>query len=156
MHCNRLPTLVHPLQSFVCMSLERFARKEMVVANLHESSAEVAARMKERHVGAVVVVQDARPIGIVTDRDLVTRVLATRATKDTPIGDIMTANPETVRTGDSLDTAVARMRERGVRRLPIVDREGRLAGMVTLDDVLVLLAAEQTALANAVRANKGP
>ena len=151
-----MPILVHGLQRFAGMSLERFTRKEMVVARADETVSAVAIRMKERHVGAVVVVADHRPIGIVTDRDLVTRVLAVSAPPDIRIENVMTAKPEVVRVDALLDEAIMRMKDRGVRRLPLVDREGRLAGMVTLDDLVVLLAAEQTALANAVRANQGP
>ena len=138
------------------MSLQRFARKEMVVARPDETVAQVAARMKEGHVGAIVVVDDGGPIGIVTDRDLVTRVLAQGASPATKIAMVMTTKPETLRVDAMLDEAVTRMKERGVRRLPLVDGEGHLVGMVALDDLIVLLAAEQTALANAVRANQGP
>ena len=138
------------------MSLERFARKEMVIARPDETVAQVATRMTEHHVGAVVVVDERRPIGIVTDRDLVTRVLALRGSIDDEICEVMTPEPATLRWDATLDMAISRMKEEGVRRLPLVDAEGRLIGMVTFDDLAVLLAAEEAALANAVRENRGP
>ena len=138
------------------MSLERFSRKEMVVARPDETVTEVARRMTDLHVGAIVVVDERRPIGIVTDRDLVTRVLAVGAPIDAEISSIMTPEPATLRNDATLDMAIGRMKDEGVRRLPLVDAEGRLTGLVTFDDLAVLLAAEEAALANAVRENRGP
>src|SRR5690242_8737078 len=71
---------VHPPSSGstrrLFMSLERFTRRELVTATGDQLVGEVARLMHERHVGAVVIVEEGRPVGIVTDRDLVLRVLA--------------------------------------------------------------------------------
>ncbi len=123
------------------MSLERFTPKAMMVAHPDDSAADVAASMREG-VGAVVIVDGGAPVGIVTDRDLVTRVMADRVSPDVPIRHVMARDPVIARSDESIDAAVLRMEQRGIRRLPIVDDEGRLVGLVALDDLLVLLAAE--------------
>jgi CBS domain-containing protein len=140
------------------MSLARFCRKTVAVIQPSQSVAEAAEAMHDRHVGALVVVQgDLRPVGVLTDRDIVTRVVAAR--KDptaVSVADVMTPEPVTARVDDSLDRTLFTMRQRGVRRVPIIDPHGRVAGLVSLDDVLVLLAAELDQTAAAVRDNQGP
>ncbi len=138
------------------MSIERFCRKRVVTAQPDESAFAVARRMRDEHVGCVVIVELGRPVGIVTDRDLVSRVLAERRSPEQPIRDFMTAAPVTVRAGDQLDHVVSRMREAGVRRLPITDAGGALVGLVSLDDVNVLLAGELNAAVEAIQDNRGP
>lgn len=138
------------------MSLERFLRKRPIVAAPEESCAAVAGKMREHHVGAVVIVMGERPVGIVTDRDLVARVLAQGLPPELPVGEAMTPRPITVRTTDSIDAVAFAMRQSGVRRVPIVAPDGTLAGIVTLDDLYVLLSAELSTTAQAVVANRGP
>jgi CBS domain-containing protein len=124
------------------MSLSRFERGA-VVAELSETAADVARRMRDFHVGCVVVVREARAIGILTDRDLVLRVMAAgRDPASTQVEDIVTYDPTTLDRSDGIETALRRMRERGVRRLPIVDDHGKVTGIVTADDLTVLLAQE--------------
>ncbi|MBZ4418622.1 CBS domain-containing protein [Myxococcus sp. RHSTA-1-4] len=140
------------------MSLARFCRKTVAVIQPSQSIAEAAEAMRNRHVGALVVVEDdLRPVGMLTDRDVVTRVVAAR--KDATavsVAEVMTPQPVTARVEDSLDRTLFTMRQQGVRRVPIVDAHGRVAGLVSLDDVLVLLAAELDQTAAAVRDNQGP
>jgi CBS domain-containing protein len=140
------------------MSLARFCRKTVAIIQPTQSIAEAAEAMRDRHVGALVVVQeDLRPVGLLTDRDIVTRVVAVR--KDataTTVSDVMSAKPVVARVEDSLDRTLFAMRQEGVRRLPIVDGQGRVVGLVSLDDVLVLLSAELDQTAAAVRENQGP
>lgn len=140
------------------MSLARFCRKTVAITNPTKSVAEAAEAMRDRHVGALVVVEDdLRPVGMLTDRDIVTRVVAVR--KDptaVSIRDVMTPQPVVARAEDTLDRTLFAMRQQGVRRLPIVDTQGRVVGLVSLDDVLVLLSAELDQTAAAVRENQGP
>ena len=140
------------------MSLTRFCRKTVAVIQPTQSISEAAEAMRDRHVGALVVVQDElRPVGMLTDRDIVTRVVAER--KDSTalsVADVMSTEVAVARVDDTLDRTLFAMRQRGVRRLPIVDGQGRVAGLVSLDDVLVLLSAELDQTAAAVRDNQGP
>lgn len=139
------------------MSLERFCRKEVVIAFAFETVAAIAQKMRDQHVGCVVIVDsDQVPIGMITDRDLVVRVLAAAGRPDQPIERVMSRDLETVGRGEQLDDVVLAMRRHGVRRLPIVDDDGRLAGLVSLDDLEVLLAGELTASAAAIEDNRGP
>jgi CBS domain-containing protein len=103
-----------------------------------------AERMHHRAVGALVVVDDAdQVIGMVTDRDLVSRVLAKgRNPTETPIRDVMTLAPKTVTESAPIETALLAMRTGKFRRLPIIDEDNMLVGLVTLDDILMLLAEE--------------
>jgi CBS domain-containing protein len=112
--------------------------------------------MQERHVGAVVIVEEGRPIGIVTDRDLVLRVLAQELAPNEPVADVMSRELWTARIGDSIESTFNTMRHRGVRRLPIVDDEGVLRGLVAMDDLVVMVSGEVTSLAEAVMDNRGP
>ncbi len=113
--------------------------------------------MRDQHVGAIVIATSrGEPIGLVTDRDLVVRLLAREADPSSPIGTIMTADPFVIRADARIDEALLMMRTAGVRRLPIVDGQGLLVGMVSFDDLSVLLAGEMGAQAAVVRDNRGP
>ena len=140
------------------MSLDRFCRKPLITAAVDDDVDAIARAMREEHVGAVVIVDAAaHPIGIVTDRDIVCRVVANGLSpRATRVRDVMTRDPQVVTTMDTIDAALFRMRQSGLRRLPIVDRAGRLAGLVSLDDLLVLFSAELGQAASAVRENSGP
>jgi CBS domain-containing protein len=115
-------------------------------AGLDESVTAAAERMHQRAVGSLVVLNYARtPIGIVTDRDLVERVLSKGLSGvDTLVRDIMTADPKIVSEETPIESALALMRSGRFRRLPVVDGEQQLVGMITLDDILMLLAEEFT------------
>lgn len=101
--------------------------------------AEAAFLMASHHVGTVIVVEDMVPVGMVTDRDLVVRVLATGLNcRTATVRSIMSRPLVTITLDQSLAAAVALMAEHGIRRLPIVDEGGRLASILTLDDLLLL------------------
>ncbi len=123
------------------MSAGRICVRDVDVAEAHENLQTAAARMLSRNVGALVVINDARePIGILTDRDLVIKAMARGLGPfDATVGEIMTPDPRTVREDTSIEDALRRMRNGPYRRLPVVDDEGKLVGLLTLDDVLALL-----------------
>jgi CBS domain-containing protein len=112
--------------------------------------------MEQRHVGALVVVERDRPIGIVTDRDLALRALGRWRGPNVPVAEVMSTELVVVHVGDRLDEALYTMRRTGVRRLPIVDDTGFLVGVVSLDDLLVLLTGELSFGIEAVTQNRGP
>ncbi len=125
-----------------------------VVAELTTPVIDVARRMRECRVGCVVVTRGARPIGIVTDRDLALRVVAEGLDPNvTPVSDVVTMDVTTVPRDASIETAVRIMRERGVRRLPIVAEDGRVTGIVTADDLTILLAQELGELGSSISEN---
>lgn len=110
-----------------------------------EASTRVAAaQMAQWNVGTLVVIDDKeRPIGVLTDRDLVVRVLAPGLDPDgSSVDQVMSPVPATVDEHDPLGQALWLMRNAQVRRLPVVRRDGRLVGLLSLDDVLSVLADE--------------
>ena len=139
------------------MSLERFCRQPVATLQPKQSVHDAARMMRDRHVGAVLVVEEDRPVGIVTDRDIVFRaVVEGRDPNKTPVRDVMSRSLTVVREGDKIDDAIIAIRTAGVRRLPIVNAAGKPVGIVTLDDLVVLLAGELGMAAGAVQANRGP
>jgi len=135
------------------MLLSRFEHGA-VVAELGESAATAARRMRDFRVGCVVVVRDARPVGILTDRDLALRVVAEgRDAETTLISEIVTYEATTIPRDGGIETAVRLMSDRGVRRLPIVTEDGRVTGIVTADDLTVMFASMLADLGVGIRDN---
>lgn len=119
------------------------SRKPLVTATPEASVWQLALLMRDRHVGAVVITERDRPVGIVTDRDLVCRVMAPQRDPLTVRAkDVMTPDPLTAREGTPLTEAIEHMFARGIRRMPVVDGRGRLVNIHTLDDFLVVLGEE--------------
>jgi len=112
-----------------------------------------ARMMHESHIGSLVVIDDKKhPIGVVTDRDLALYVLTNELDPEaTTIGDCMSAPPVTLSASAGLSEASKLMRKHGVRRLPIVDDSGQLVGIITGDDLVLLLGSELNELAAAVQ-----
>lgn len=118
------------------------ARTDVVTAEPDTPIATVVAEMAERNVGSVVIVEEDTPVGIVTDRGV---ALALETTPDVAEREAEYLLTEDLLTGSadmSVLDALHRMADAGVRRLPIVDEEGGLQGIVTIDDVLVMLGQE--------------
>lgn len=140
------------------MSLERFCRKDLITMKPDDPVQWAAERMAQNHVGCVVVVNlEGRPVGILTDRDIVCRVVAQR--KDparTLVREAMSAGAGVIRDTELIDEALVQMRQLGARRLPVVNDAGTAVGMVTLDDLVVLLSAELGQTAQVIRSNRGP
>ncbi len=126
------------------MSVGRICTREVDTATFDESAEVAAQRMHQRGVGTLIIVNDAaQPIGILTDRDLVTRVMAHGyIASDTLLREMMTAAPKTISEDDAVESALMLMRRGNFRRVPVVDSENRLVGLVTLDDILMFLAEE--------------
>lgn len=112
---------------------------------------EAADTLKAHAVGCLVVLRDGQPVGIVTDRDLLERVLADgKDAGATPVNEVMSQPLEVASPEDPLERVVDLMSAKGIRRVPVV-RGGELIGIVTLDDVLVQVAGELHGLAEGMR-----
>ena len=133
------------------MSLDRLCKKDVITISPETSLLEAARLMRSRHVGSVIVVNEDRPIGILTDRDIIIKAVAEdKDPKGMHAYEIMTHNPAMVNINfDPLD-ATRIMRDRGLRRLPVVDENSHLLGIITLDDMLDLLGKEASNLAETV------
>lgn len=130
------------------MAIGEICNRDVVVVEAGDSVSDAAQLMREHHVGDVVVVRENggrnEPIGVVTDRDLVVEVMAEGLDPATlTVGEIMGRQAlAKVNEDTGVFEAIRYMRDSGVRRMPVVDKCGGLAGIVTLDDLLELLAEE--------------
>ena len=105
------------------------------LARTTDSCGHVATIMRDDEIGFVVVVDDqGRPAGVVTDRDLVTRAVAEGIGPDAPVDSVITGEPASIDSGRPVREAVSMMRAFAVRRLPVV-HDGAIVGVVTLGDL---------------------
>ena len=130
-----------------------------VTALADESIADCAKRMHAEHVGCLVVVEktgDAQvPVGMLTDRDIAIEVVAFGLDPGTlTAGDVMAEQPAVVEEDDDLLDALALMRERGVRRLPVTRPDGGLVGVIALDNVLETIEEELDAMVGVMKAQR--
>ena len=134
------------------MNLIELASREVETVDLSCSLLEAARRMADQSVGCLVITDASRevPLGIVTDRDLVMLMARGVDPSAETVASLTTRELETLRAGEGLQQAAHKMRKHGVRRLPILDVEGRLAGIVSMDDLMVLLGRGMADLALAV------
>lgn len=137
------------------MNIDTVCSTHVVTARQDQSLREAASLMRLNHVGSLVVLpaqgNSKRPIGIVTDRDLVVEVMATGLDPDAlTLADLLDGAPVTVRQQDDVLDALHKMRSRGVRRLPVTDPHGDLAGIVSMDDLLHALSRELSLLGRVV------
>jgi len=126
------------------MSVGRICMRSVDTAEARESVVEAARRMRERQVGTLVVIDEAaHPMGLVTDRDIAMRIVAAGSEGSrTAVADIMTPMPTAVLEDASIESALGTMRMGRMRRLPVINGSGTLVGIVSLDDILALLAEE--------------
>ncbi len=135
------------------MSVGRICVREVDLADPDESAQAAAARMNARNVGTLVVLNRAKePIGILTDRDLALRVVARGLDPaSVTVAELMTKSPDAIREDMPIEAALGRMRSGPYRRLPVVDKFGKLAGLVSLDDILDLLSEELAQVGDLIR-----
>jgi CBS domain-containing protein len=136
----------------------KYLREDVVSVSPDISAAEVARIMEQKNVGSVVVVDaDNRPTGIVTDRDIIVRIVAKQQRpEDAKARDIMTRNPITFTEGMQVTDVMEQMMNEGIRRMPIVDRNGKLTGIVTQDDIIRLLGEEISCIARNIEKQSPP
>jgi CBS domain-containing protein len=125
------------------MKLGEQFKKDVVTAEPDASIRKVSYLMRDRGVGAVVVVNaKGKPVGIVTDRDVALALAVEEKDPDVPVSEIMPAELVTIGENEGIFNATQYVFGYQVRRLPIVDSDGKLVGIVTMDDLLGLLARE--------------
>jgi CBS domain-containing protein len=98
---------------------------------------EIARTMAQIESGAVPVIDDGKVVGLVTDRDIVLRVVAEGKGLDTPVSEVMTEGVETCREDDNVADATGKMSAKQIRRLVVLDEDGKLAGILSLGDVAI-------------------
>jgi CBS domain-containing protein len=117
------------------MKVSEIMSRDVQVARPQESIQSVARRMKEIDAGSLPVCDGDTIQGMVTDRDITVRAVAEGRSFDTPVSEIMTQGAEYIFEDDDAGDAADRMAEAQVRRLPVVDRNRRLVGILALGDV---------------------
>ncbi len=130
------------------MAMRTLLKQKLVACSEDTSVQEVAEIMEEENVGAVLIVEDGRPTGIVTDRDIVLGCVASgRNCEKSPVKDIMSSSVETVGINDGIYEVLQIMNRAEVRRVPVVDENGFAVGLVSFGDLFQLLTEELQALA---------
>jgi len=137
------------------MSIGTICNSEVITVRHDATVLHAATMMRQYHVGDVVVIEDQKgksvPVGILTDRDIVIELVATELDcKVITTGDFMAKNLTVVKESADVIEAVQLMTAKGIRRLPVVDNSGGLVGILTLDDLLLMLAKEFSALSKLI------
>ena len=137
------------------MLVSEFCNREVIIVNRETTILEAAKLMRSEHVGDLVVTdyRNGRqvPVGILTDRDIVVELLAEEVDLDkVTVGDAMSYELLSVKEQNGLQETIEEMRSHGVRRLPVVDDAGSLVGIVTVDDLVELIAEQLTDLVSLV------
>ena len=137
------------------MAIGDICNREVVYVNRDVTVHAASKLMRHYHVGSLVVVDEAEgkrvPVGIVTDRDIVVEIDAMDLdAKVITVGDIMNQELALVPESQGVLETLEVMRAKGVRRMPIVDSDSRLVGIVSIDDLLEVLAEELTDIAHIV------
>ena len=122
--------------------VEDYMTKEVVFANLTDALQLAATKMAERDIGSIVIVQEGKPIGIVTERDFVRRVAALgKDSRTLTVADIMSTPLVTVGPECDINSAAKIMTDNNIKRLPVVEGE-RLVGIITSFDIAKVMAEE--------------
>lgn len=116
---------------------------EVFDINPDNSVFEAIEKMADKNIGALVVVEDGKLVGIITERDYRNKViLKGRTSKTTKVKEIMSSDPITVEPSDSVETCMALMTNRKFRHLPVLE-EGRLSGVISIGDLVKAVISKQ-------------
>lgn len=126
------------------MSIKNLAKHKVISVNLEMNVDEIAKIMKEHNIGNVVVVnEDNKPMGIITDRDIIIKVIADGINPaEIQAGYIMTSNILVLDEYTPIQQVLEMMSAKGVRRAPIINSYGILVGIISADDLAILIAEE--------------
>jgi len=133
------------------MPIGEICIREVTICNRATTVLESAQLMRRYHVGDLVIVDESGgkriPVGLITDRDIATSVIAMQLDPTTiTAGDLITREPVVVREDQGVFETIEHMRAHGVRRMPVVDQQGALVGIIAVDDLIELLAEELSKL----------
>ena len=136
----------------------QYCSRRVVTVRPGDGLLDAARVMRDRHVGCVVVVDETvehghAPIGILTDRDIVVGLLAQtdRHLHLVRVDDIMTKNPTTAQESEDLSDTLLRMRTAGIRRVPVLNQDGELMGVLSFDDLVDYVQDELSDLARLLK-----
>ncbi len=137
------------------MSVGEYCNRDVIVMGADESVLDAARLMREHHVGDVLIVEEREgermPLGILTDRDLAIEVVAAGGDAERlRVADVMSGDLLTAKEEDDTMATLQRMRNGGVRRMPVVNRTGGLIGIITVDDFINVFAEQMEDLVRLV------
>ena len=129
--------------------------REVMCTGRETTVSDAAKLMRERHVGNLIVVDGADnervPVGIITDRDIVLGVISVKLEPDViTVGDLLNGELVTATDTQGIFETIEQMRLQGVRRMPIVNEKGYLVGIISLDDLIRLIASELKEIADLI------
>ena len=141
------------------MPVGEYCNREVVVVEEEKSVTEAAAIMRQYHVGDVVICKAKYgkqiPVGIITDRDIALEIVAKGTDPDSiRVGEAMSFDLTTVSEHDDLMHVIEVMRDKGIRRVPVIDADEALVGILTVDDIVDLLSEVLVDLAHLVDRQK--
>ncbi|WP_224449218.1 CBS domain-containing protein [Haloprofundus salilacus] len=134
------------------MPVGDLATDDVVTAEPSTTIKEIAQMFSSEGTGSVVIVEDDEPRGIVTDREIALSIAEHDDISEITAEDIMTENPETINQNEEGFAVAKKLGEAKVRRLPVVDDDGKLVGIVTLDDLVATVGEEMTNIADVIEA----
>lgn len=123
---------------------------EVVTASQDSELGEITETLASENVGAVVITEDQTPIGIITDRDAALAIHQNKDVASVPVEDVMTDDPATIREDEEAIEISRAIEEHNVRRFPVVDEDGTLTGIVTLDDLVATIGEQLNNVAETV------
>ena len=121
------------------MTISKVMTKSVISVEESTSVNDAAKMMSDANVGAVIVMKNNTPVGIVTDRDFAVKIVAYAYPITTPVRKIMSSPLFSINSDESVRTAADLMHDRGIRKLPVIDNEN-IVGMITATDIVNLLA----------------
>ena len=134
------------------MSLKELMTEDVTYLPSTATVLDAAKFMTTMNVGSVIVADGESPSGLITDRDVVAKVIALgKDTSTTKIGEVMVSPVVTISEDKDIIDATKLMSTHGIRRLPITDAKGNLAGVVSLDDILISLSKEMGNVATTLK-----
>ena len=134
------------------MNIRSLMKRRVETLPPRASATEAARVMRDARVGSVIVAVEERPVGVVTDRDLVLRVLAPGLDPArVALAEVMSPRPVFVAETAEVSYVLELMRDLAVRRVPVVDASQTLVGVVSLDDLILSLASDLGAVAETIR-----
>jgi CBS domain-containing protein len=139
------------------MPVGDYCRTPIVTVAPDLSVREAARQMKAQGVGTLVVTEAERPVGMLTDRDVALEVLCGHLDAESvPVRDIMRSPVVTLREGTPVAEGARMLEMQRVRRLPVVEKDGKLVGMLSVDDLLPLIARELAGISEAIQCQRPP
>ncbi|WP_339106496.1 CBS domain-containing protein [Haloterrigena salinisoli] len=134
------------------MSVGKLGPENVVTTSPDSTLEEATQTLDDENVGALVVTEDDEPIGMLTDRDAALAIHDRDDVGSAPVEEIMTEDPVTLEADDDPLAISEAIEEHNVRRFPIVDDDGELAGIATLDDLIATIGEELDNVADTIEA----